>query len=130
MPKEISLTMSNESGNIGIFWLVHEKGEEKFIFDKCILQQGETYGDAITWGGHYEFWQKIRSKNSKKRLSTVPLWSEYEEWPRGRVVYNKNKQCFIIYSDKKLLSENIKKGIIELFSLEDCKKNFFVIVTI
>ncbi|MFT8690631.1 MULTISPECIES: hypothetical protein [Acetobacter] len=103
--------------NIGIFWVVSENGGFRFLVDRLPVSQGERYGDAITWGEHYEFWEQIQSKNQNRSLSKVPQWSEYEEWPRGRVIYNTREKIFVVYADRKLLSQEMKLAISEEFSL-------------
>ncbi|RFD18476.1 hypothetical protein DY926_16435 [Komagataeibacter melaceti] len=108
--------MLPSEGSIGIFWLVSEKGNSRFLLDRRPLSQGETYGNAMTWGGHYEFWEQIRS-GCMKECSAVPQWSEYEEWPRGRVVYNIRENIFIVYADRKLLTDEMKREIRKAFSL-------------
>jgi hypothetical protein len=30
--------------------------------------------------------------------------SEYEDWPRGRIVFDRSRQLFILYADRKLLA--------------------------
>ncbi|MFT8679219.1 hypothetical protein [Gluconacetobacter sp.] len=103
--------------NIGIFWVISENGCSRFLVDRLPVSQGERYGDAITWGGHYEFWEQIQSENQNRSLSKVPQWSEYEEWPRGRVIYNTREKIFVVYADRKLLTNEMKRAICEEFSL-------------
>lgn len=50
-------------------------------------------------------------------MSRVPLWSEYEEWPRGRVIFNKKYNHFVVYADKKILTETGKQELTSTFSL-------------
>ena len=32
------------------------------------------------------------------------LFYEYEDWPRGRIVFDRSRDLFIIYADRKLLT--------------------------
>jgi hypothetical protein len=32
------------------------------------------------------------------------LFYEYEDWPRGRIVFERGRELFIIYADRKLLT--------------------------
>jgi hypothetical protein len=56
--------------------------------------------------GHYEYWSELGRRGAKALreagIPTAPLWSEYEEWPRGRVLYNRTARRFIIRADQKL----------------------------
>lgn len=102
---------------IGIFWGITERGHSLLLCDKVPLIQGELYGDAITWGEHYNFWQGLRSKKLPHTWTQVPVWSEYDEWPRGRVIYQTKKEQFIVYADQKLLTETARQAIMKAFSL-------------
>ncbi|GBQ72071.1 hypothetical protein [Acetobacter lovaniensis] len=105
------------SPKIGIFWLIIENGESRFLTDMISVEEGEEYGDSVTWSGHYDFWEKIRTQKKTLLVSRVPLWSEYEEWPRGRVIFNKNHNQFVVYADRKILTDMGKKEISLVFSL-------------
>jgi hypothetical protein len=69
----------------------------------CPLADAEEYGDCLTFGGgHYETWESWR----RGRLPLSPALrhlvagAEYEEWPRGRVVYERTPKLFVIYADR------------------------------
>jgi hypothetical protein len=32
------------------------------------------------------------------------LFYEYEDWPRGRIVFDRSRDLFIVYADRKLLT--------------------------
>lgn len=105
------------SPKIGIFWLIMENGVPRFLTDMVSVDEGEQYGDSVTWSGHYDFWEKIRTQKKTPLVSRVPLWSEYEEWPRGRVIFNKKHNHFVVYADKKILTETGKQELTSIFSL-------------
>lgn len=109
---------------IGIFWFVEEKGKSYLLTDMVPVNRGEQYGNSITWGGHYDFWEKIRKRRDKYLVSQVPRWSEYEEWPRGRVIFNTHDNSFVVYADKKILTDRGKKEISMTFCLNDCSTVF------
>jgi len=54
--------------------------------------------------GHYDFWSApVRRGMQGLReagLPTAPVWSEYEEWPRGRVLYDCNARRFVVRADR------------------------------
>lgn len=65
---------------IGIFFKI----EKDFLLDAVNIETGEPYGEAIQYGGHYEFWEKLRPCNLRERQFRAHA---YDYHPRGRVVY-------------------------------------------
>ncbi|QDJ12111.1 hypothetical protein HVPorG_05037 (plasmid) [Roseomonas mucosa] len=71
--------------SIGIFWGIVGAGQQPaLLVDLVPLAGGETYGEFLTHGGHYEYWTKLARMGASglRRLGLpgAPLWSEYEEW--------------------------------------------------
>jgi hypothetical protein len=67
---------------------------------RCALAAAEEYGDFITCPhGHYEVWEGWRTRRA---ADLIVRDAEYEEWPRGRVVFNSIKGQFIVYADKQI----------------------------
>lgn len=54
--------MNNEfpTSFVGIFWAIVEHGQSQILSDKVPLAIGELYGSFISWGEHYNFWEKLR----------------------------------------------------------------------
>jgi hypothetical protein len=76
---------------VGIFWLL--KGE--LIFDVTPVSSAEPYGDCLGHAkSHIAFWTELQ------RARVIPLDIEYEEPPRGRVVFNVKTKQYIAYADK------------------------------
>ena len=76
------------------------------------LTEADDYGDFRIFGGnHYDLWDKAVRAN--------PKWQgkEYEEVPRGRVVYKKDpkKSEFVIYLPKRIMK--YKNKVINKFNL-------------
>jgi hypothetical protein len=64
------------------------------------LGQAEAYGEMLTTEtGHYDFWSGLARRGvgalREAGLPTAPAWSEYEEWPRGRVLYDCHARRFV-----------------------------------
>ena len=79
-----------------IFWLVGGAP----VIDSTALSQAEEYGDfKVHAGDHYSVWDRFQ------RAGTVPADMEYEEAPRGRVVYNVKTSRFILLADTCILKE-------------------------
>jgi hypothetical protein len=86
--------------HVGIFWLLNGK----LIIDSMPLAEAEPYGDHMTHPrSHIDVWGQWRL------VGKVPGESEYEEFPRGRVMYNTKTRRFTLLADKCILRD---KGII------------------
>jgi hypothetical protein len=96
-----------ETPHLGIFWVVQtSNGEARILAAGCPLDQAEPYGDCLTYGpGHYETWaQWRRDKTVDLALRAIVRSYEYEDWPRGRIVFDRARDLFILYADSKLLT--------------------------
>jgi hypothetical protein len=107
---------------LGIFWRVHvPEAAPMLLVDSVPVTGAESYGDFRTHGGHYEFWSKLAAMSVSELLQSgfpdVVKWSEYEEWPRGRVVFHVLSNRFVIYADRKLRNPKIVQQIMQRFSL-------------
>jgi hypothetical protein len=86
--------------HVGIFWLV----DGKLVIDSTSLAEAEPYGDNLTHPrGHLKVWEQWRMGGK------VPGESEYEEFPRGRVMYNTKTQRFTLLADRCILRD---KGVV------------------
>jgi hypothetical protein len=107
-----------EQPSVGIFWRI----ANTLLVDRSGLSAAEPYGDCLTHaGGHYERWEEWRTLGGA-RLSTLgyPVaigGSEYDDWPRGRIVYEKPAKQFVVYADKRLHSEQTVASILKAFGL-------------
>ncbi len=82
---------------VGIFWLVRDK----LLFDSTPLSGAELYGDHLTHPrSHIDMWAQFQ------RLGQAPPESEYEEFPRGRVMYHPALEESTILADQCILSRN------------------------
>jgi hypothetical protein len=96
--------------NVGIFFKI----ANDFLIDSVPVEEGEPYGDALQYGGHYDFHDSLHP--------TVPLerrfkGHDYDNYPRGRVVYFPKRNEFTLYADPCLTPDDINR-IIDLFSLD------------
>jgi hypothetical protein len=100
-------TAQRETPQVGIFWVVQTTdGKAKPLTAGCPLDQAEPYGDCLTFGpGHYETWAHWRRDLTMDPAmhAIVRSW-EYEDWPRGRIVFDRSRDLFILYADRKLLT--------------------------
>ncbi|MGC2224010.1 MAG: hypothetical protein WA624_17505 [Methylocella sp.] len=94
-----------ETPQVAIFWLV-QAPEGDLLAAGCPLDQAEPYGNCLTYGpGHYETWAHWRRDRTVEPAVRALVRSyEYEDWPRGRIVFDRARDQFILYADRKLLS--------------------------
>ena len=83
---------------VGIFWVVNGKS----LIDSTPLSEAEPYGDYLTHPrGHAEVWEQYQ------QTGAVPSDMEYEESPRGRVMYNTKTRRFTLLADHCILKDKI-----------------------
>jgi hypothetical protein len=95
------------TGMVGPFWVVEENRKPVIIALTLALAQADPYGDMLTVGtGHLDHWTHLARRGARALreagIPTVPIWSEYEEWPRGRVLHDTGTRQFIIRADRQL----------------------------
>ena len=92
---------------VGIFWAVQaQRAAATLLAHRCSLDEAEPYGSMLTCAhGHYEVWEQWRKDIGAHPTDTAQLIaaSEYEEWPRGRIVYDTETDRFILYADGQIL---------------------------
>jgi hypothetical protein len=114
--------------NVGIFWRIQTSATAPVLLvDFVPVENAEPYGDFLIHGGHYEFWSRASKLNvpelRNRGLPEAVKWSEYEEWPRGRVVFHVPTKHFILYADRKLQSARTISLIVERFGLPKNRVN-------
>ena len=106
--------------SVGIFW----KLNDILLLDRSQLIQAERYGDFLTHPrGHYEQWEAWRRLSVRKLRAlgypTLIASTEYEEWPRGRVVCDRPRALFIIYADRRLQNRGFVGALVSAFGLSE-----------
>jgi len=82
----------HHSAKVGIFWLV----DNIIVGDAVNLDEALPYGEALQYGGHYEFWNKLKAGNDAE----YKLKSDaYDYYPRGRMVCFPKRQTVRLYVD-------------------------------
>jgi hypothetical protein len=117
--------MANEppaSGMVGPFWVVEAEGNAAVIAVAVPLDQADTYGDMVTLDkGHLEHWIQLSQSGARALrnagIPTAPVWSECEEWPRGRVIYDLRARRFIIRADRQLHRPAFIRLILDRFGI-------------
>jgi len=108
-------------GQVGIFWILDghiPQADDDIIRESIPYTHGEEYGDFINgWSAHVDFWALVQ------RVFTTDL--EYDEVPRGRVVYSKRDGTFLVYGSKAFVADEAQRArILMLFCLPENKTVF------
>ena len=86
---------------VGIFWLIGNR----LIIDSTPLNAAEPYGECLGHAkSHIDFWAE------RQALGEVPRDTEYEEHPRGRVVFNSKTERYSFCADRCILK---KKSVVK-----------------
>ena len=81
---------------VGIFWVVDGK---PLAFGAPLLE-AEPYGELKNYKqSHYSLWEFLRHSR------IVPQDSDYEDYPRGRVVYNTRSDSLMFFADNCILKD-------------------------
>ena len=115
--------------NVGIFWLIQTETsvDPTWLIHLCPTDSVEPYGDCYTCShGHHDLWETWRGKCPRPShaavigLDSLMLnalrASEYDDWPRGRVVREPNRT--VVYADRQLLTPARQAVMLETFSLD------------
>jgi hypothetical protein len=103
---------------VGIFWRVNDI----LIIDRSTLEEAEPYGECLTHAaGHYERWESWQALGGAKLTAAgYPdqiLWTDYDQWPRGRIVYETPTRRFLLYADQLLQKPNVIDALKTAFGL-------------
>lgn len=94
---------------IGIFW--HYQNQIIGIAHDFNLSDQDSLGLIDSAYVHVKYWEELRNQIAALRHI------EYEEIPRGRVIYNSLSKKTIVYMNAKLLKKSIAQQIATFFEL-------------
>ena len=103
--QKTSIKMGRYSGvgEVGIFWFFNGR----VIHDSVPFTQGEEYGDFVNGrSDHCSFWRDIQ-----RRVPALAML-EYDQVPRGRVVYRKKDATFLVYGSEQFIGSTVQKGLV------------------
>lgn len=109
--------------HVGIFWFIPDHNGRAFLlYDGTPLPEAEPYGDCATHArGHYEYWSELallgEGALGRRGLPSALAQHEYEDFPRGRIVYRVPEDRFTIFADRKLFARHFIDLTIAAFSL-------------
>jgi trehalose utilization protein len=115
--------MMTDKPTVGIYWIVPDtEGTQRLLGHACALADAEDYGDCLTYpSAHIDVWtQWQRGKPPEKNFYSLIRQHEYEDWPRGRIVYDRSTQHFIVYADPQVIRRPVvMEAIIHWFALPE-----------
>jgi hypothetical protein len=80
---------------VGIFWLLRNQ----LVIDSVPLSQAERYDERLTFpASHIDVWKRLQEEGR------APIESEYDEPPRGRVIFEPSSREFLILADACILA--------------------------
>lgn len=102
-----------EGACVGPYWFVLDDGGTVFLMaHRCALAEAEEYGEFLTCPhGHYDIWERWRARCPSENIVQVLRDAEYEEWPRGRVVFNAAQGQFIVYADRQISKSELQRVV-------------------
>lgn len=110
---------------VGIFWVDPIKKKIDLTFADPVKSIKLEPGNEFITGpyGHYAVWEQYKKNNL---LPNKWKDQEYEYVPRGRVLYDRKKKRFKVFSSQELAqSPWFREAIIKEFNLQSGNTNFF-----
>jgi hypothetical protein len=95
--------VATPEGRVGIFWLY--RGE--IIADCVPWPEGDEYGEFMNGlSDHCTYWSAVQ-----RRVPALRSY-EYEQVPRGRVIYNTGNKSFTVLGNKRLLRDEDQQTLV------------------
>lgn len=108
---------------VGLFWRVGEAAGPAVLVSVGIgLDAAEPYGAFLGHpGGHCDIWEGWRRLGVggllRQGLPACIASHEYEDFPRGRIVYHCPTRSFTVYIDRRLNAPAQRRAIVSRFGL-------------
>jgi hypothetical protein len=95
--------MTASEGKVGIFWIF--KGE--LIHEAVPVSKGDPYGDVLNGlTDHCTHWPHIQRARPATRAY------EYEQVPRGRVLFRTTDATFLVYGSERFIRDEQQKRLV------------------
>jgi hypothetical protein len=105
------------AGRVGIFWVF----EDKVLAATYALKEGQEYGDAINGlTDHVKYWPHFQ------KLLPALRHLEYQDVPRGRVLFMRPTGKYHVYMDKVLHNLKTKRALLKEFELPQRTTRFLM----
>ncbi len=97
---------------VGFFWFLPSSkphGMRQILPVIITLSDAERYGECLTHpSGHADFWREL----GKSGRNAIASTTEYDDHPRGRVVFDTKSNKSVIYIDDRLKANVYIKKIL------------------
>ena len=116
-PSSRSSVRKPPTGKVGIFWVFNGK----VLAATYPLKDGQEYGDAINGlTDHVKYWPQFQ-----KQLPAL-RHLEYQDIPRGRVLFMRPAKKYHVYMDKVLHTLKNKRALLKEFELPQRTTRFLM----
>ncbi len=111
-PVDLSSGRRARAPSVGIFFGAMLNGSPMILYEASRLAEAEAYGLCKTHPqGHLEAWETSRA--------TLSLQDDYDDYPRGRIVFDTRSGRFIVYLDRHLDAPVFRRAVIHYFALPE-----------
>ncbi|MCQ8878742.1 hypothetical protein NQT69_12085 [Pseudoalteromonas shioyasakiensis] len=105
---------------VGIFWFAQNK--LVFIAELATHYNADQYGLIDSAFLHIHEWEK---QHIYSRFGLKLVGTEYQQYPRGRVIFDTNLQRTHVFLDKHIFKTKVKNQIITAFNLHPDTTKWF-----
>ena len=97
---------------VGVFYVINDE----IYSDATNVRNAEEYGNSFTYGSHYDFYYDELAK-----YYDMPWlkYIDYDYYPRGRVIFDKNANKYVLYMDPALETPHYIDMIAQEFGLHN-----------
>lgn len=100
---------------VGIFWVFRRR----LFAAACSVDNGVPCADAVNGPhDHVDYWKVLQRQHPELRAL------EYEQVPRGRVVFFQSDQRFCVYLDERLRTQALQQRVRKAFDLPASRTRF------
>lgn len=112
---------------VGFFWFLPlGDGNWHLLARTLVLAEAEAYGDCLTHpGGHYDHWEELSARGTAwlqaNGIPALVAHHQYEDFPRGRVVFDRARDRFTLYADRRLRVPPFPARVMAHFGLDPAR---------
>jgi hypothetical protein len=96
--------------SVGIFFGIMLGRKPAILYDGTPVESAEEYGNCMTHPrDHFSMWEASRIH--------LGLRDQYDDSPRGRIVFQTRNARFVVYLDRQLDVPAFRNAVLHIFSL-------------
>jgi len=100
--------------SVGVFWFIRDR-----VYGKVEHLSKRNRSSVGKIDSNLEHWHLWEIPGALQEVSDLAAHHEYWEFPRGRVVYDVGRSCYIVYAVRVLLKPYIKARVVDFFGLKN-----------